>query len=347
MGAVRRERGDGVSGGGGAALGGKVVAATRPMPGVFDVGDAAVRFGPSRGFESRGELFEFVRGADAVVSWVSERVDAEFLREAGERLKIVANFAVGYDNIDVGACREAGVFVSNTPDAVTDGTADCAVMLMLAAARWLSSNDVFARSGAWAEYGVLGPVDRLGQPIGGWNEDGTRRSVLIVGGGRIGYATAVRLVGFGLRVMYVSRESRGLFEGAPLFAERVGLDEGLRRADFVSLHVPLTGETRHLIGARELGLMKSSAVLVNTARGAVVDEGALVEALRAGRIWGAGLDVFEDEPRVHEGLVGLENVVMTPHFGSGSFGSRAKMSALVAANVRAVLGGGEPVTPVV
>ena len=327
-------------------LAGRVVAATRPMPGGFDVGDAELREGPRRGFATREQLFEFVRGADAVVSWVSERVDGAFLEAAGEGLKLVANFAVGFDNIDLDACRRAGVRVSNTPGAVTDGTADCAVMLMLAAARRLSSNDVFVRSGAWSEWGVLGPSDRLGQPIGGWNADGSRRSVLIVGAGRIGYATAARMLGFGLRVMYVSRTGKADFEGAPLFAERVALDEGLRRADFVSLHVPLTGETRHLIGARELGLMKKSAVLVNTARGAVVDEGALAEALRLGRIWAAGLDVFEDEPRVHEGLVGLENVVMTPHFGSGSFSSRAAMAGLVSANVRAVLGGGEPVTGV-
>jgi len=181
-----------------------------------------------------------------------------------------------------------------------------------------------------------------------------------VGGGRIGYATAVRMLGFGLRVLYTARSAKPTFEGAPLYAERVELDEGLRRADFVSLHVPLidkpreAGGTRRLIGERELALMKPSAVLVNTARGAVVDERALAAALRQSvesggerGLFAAGLDVFEDEPRVHPELAELPNVVMTPHFGSASVTSRDAMARLVASNVKAVLAGGEPVTAVV
>jgi glyoxylate reductase len=317
-----------------------VVAVCRPLPVEFDAGGAEVRFGPERGFPSRQAAFEFFKGADAVVTWITEKVDAEFLDAVGPQLKLVANFAVGYDNIDVEACRGRGVRVSNTPDAVTEGTAECAVALMLAAARRLSAADRFCRSGEWEGVGILGPSDWIGMPIAG-------RTLLIVGAGRIGFATAVRMLGFGVRVLYTARSRKPLFEQAPLNAERVELDAGLARADFVSVHTPLTPETRHLIDARRLGLMKPTAVLVNTARGPVVDEAALAAALKAGTIFGAGLDVFEREPVVHEGLKGLANVVMTPHFGSASADSRGQMTRLCAANVRAVLSGKEPVTPVV
>jgi glyoxylate reductase len=328
------------------------------MPASMQLGGAALETGPARGYPSREALLEACRGAHAVISWVSEQIDDDFLEAVGPQLQLVANFAVGFDNVDLDACRAAGVRVSNTPGAVTDGTADCAVMLLLAAARRLADNDVFCRSGAWEEHGVLGPADRLGQPIGGLNADGTKRTLLIVGAGRIGLATAQRMSGFDLDVLYVARSRKEAFEAPPLRARRVELEEGLRIADFVSLHTPLidgpreAGGTRHLIGARELSLMKPSAVLVNTARGAVVDEAALADALERGAqggggIFAAGLDVFEREPIVHEKLKSLPNVVMTPHFGSGSFSSRAHMAALVAANVRAVLSGGEPVTAVV
>lgn len=349
------------------ALRGKLVAATRPMPAALDVSPAELKQGPEGGFArhadspdaARRDCIDFCRGAHAVVSWVSERIDGPFLDAVGDQLQLVANFAVGFDNIDLDACRERHVRVSNTPDAVTDGTADCAVMLLLAAARRLADNDRFCRSGEWERHGILGPSDRLGQPIGGPSYiPGQQRALLIVGGGRIGYATAVRMLGFGLRILYTARSPKPMFEGAPLYAERVDLDDGLRRADFVSLHVPLIdkprdqGGTRHLIGERELGLMKPTAVLVNTARGPVVDEDALVRALQAGirgegGIFAAGLDVFEAEPRIHDGLKDLPNVVMTPHFGSGSTTSRDAMARLVAANVKAVLAGDEPLTPVV
>ncbi|MBL0928003.1 MAG: D-glycerate dehydrogenase [Phycisphaerales bacterium] len=317
-----------------------LVRVSRPLPGDFDVGPADVAFGPARGFASPDELRAFVRGASALVTWVSERVDAALLDAAGPGLKLVANFAVGFDNIDLAACRARGVRVSNTPDAVTEGTADCAWALLLAAARRLSHADRFARSGAWAAHGVLGPAELIGRPVAG-------QTLLIVGAGRIGYATALRSIGWGMKVLYTDRSPVPAFEHAPLNAERTDLDDGLRRADFVSLHVPLTPDTRHLIDARRLALMKPTAVLVNTARGPVVDEAALAEALSAGRIFAAGLDVFEKEPAVHPGLAGLDNVVMTPHFGSASATSRAAMARLCAANVRAVLAGGEPVTPVV
>lgn len=315
------------------------VAVSRPLPIALEVPGAEVRYGPERGFASPAELREFVRGADAAVTWVSERVDDAFLDAAGKQLKVVANFAVGYDNIDVAACARRGVIVTNTPDAVTEGTADMAMALLLAAARRMSEADRFVRSGAWAKHGILGPREFIGRPISG-------RRLLIVGAGRIGYATALRSIGWGMRISYVARSRKHDFESAPLNAQRVELDEGLREADFVSVHTPLTPETRHLIDARRIGLMKPTTVIVNTARGPVIDEEALAAALKDGKIFAAGLDVFEKEPGCHPALVGLENVVMAPHIGSASVGSREMMTQLCAANVRAVLSGGKPITPV-
>jgi len=316
-----------------------IVAVSRPLPSEFSVPGHEVRFGPLRGFSSPEELQAFVRGAHACVTWVSEKVNDAFLDAAGPQLKVVSNFAVGYDNIDVAACKRRGVIVTNTPDAVTEGTADLAWALLLGAARKLAFADGFVRTGEWAKYGILGPSEFIGRPIAG-------QTLLIVGAGRIGYATAVRSLGWGMKVLYASRSREPQFEQAPLNAERVELDEGLKRADFVSVHVPLTSETRHLMDARRIGLMKKTAVLVNSARGAIVDEGALVTALKEGRIFGAGLDVFEREPAVHEGLVGLPNVVLAPHMGSASETSRKQMTELCAANVRAVLAGEGPLTPV-
>ncbi len=316
-----------------------VVAACRPLPAEFEVPGATVRWGPERGFASPEELRAFVKGADAIVAWVSERIDDAALAAAGPQLKVVANFAVGVDNIDLAACARRRIIVTNTPDAVTEGTADMAWALMLAVARRLSHGDRFARSGEWARHGVLGPAEFLGQAIAG-------RTLLIVGAGRIGYATALRSIGWGMRVLYVARSPKPNFEFAPLNARRVELDDGLRQADFISVHTPLTDETRHLINARRLALLKPTAVLVNTSRGAVIDEGALARALREGRLFGAGLDVFESEPTVHPDLVGLDNIVMAPHMGSASVDSRRAMTELCAANVRAVLTGNAPLTPV-
>lgn len=315
------------------------VAVSRPLPIPLEVPGAEVRYGPERGFLSAQELQEFVRGADGAVTWVSERVDDAFLAAAGPQLKVVANFAVGYDNIDVAACARRGVIVTNTPDAVTEGTADMAFALLLAAARRMSEADRYVRSGVWAKRGILGPREFIGRPISG-------RRLLIVGAGRIGYATALRSIGWGMQISYVARSRKHDFESAPLNAQRVELDEGLREADFVSVHTPLTEQTRHLLDAGRIGLMKPTAVVVNTSRGAVIDEVALAAALAEGRIFAAGLDVFEKEPGCHAALVGLENVVLAPHIGSASVGSREMMTRMCAANVRAVLSGEKPLTPV-
>jgi glyoxylate reductase len=285
------------------------------------------------------ELGEFLRGADAAVTWFCDRIDGAVLDAAGPQLRLVANFAVGFDNIDLAAARERGVLVANTPDAVTEGTADLAWALLLAALRRLSHADRFVRSGAWKDFGILGPADFMSPSLAG-------RTLLIVGAGRIGYATALRSMGWGMKVLYTARSGKPNFEAAPLNATRVELDEGLARADVVSIHTPLTAETKHLIDARRLALLKPSAVLVNTARGPVVDEAALARALREGRLWAAGLDVLEREPLVHPELKELDNVVFAPHMGSATQDSRRLMVELCAANLRAVLAGKPPLTPV-
>jgi len=262
-------------------------------------------------------------------------VDRELLDAAGPGLKAVCNFAVGTDNIDLKACRERGVVVTNTPNAVTEGTADMAWALMLAVARRLIPADRFARSPEYAKRGPLGPVEFVGGDL-------TGRTLLIVGAGRIGRAVAMRSIGWGMRVLYVARSMHWDFELAPLAAKRVTLEEGLKEADVVSIHTPLTPETRHLINERTLKLMKPSAILINTARGPIVEEAALVRALEEKRIYGAGLDVFEDEPRVHPGLITMEQVVLSPHIGSAAERYREMMTAMVEENVRAVLAGREP-----
>ncbi len=311
-----------------------IIAVTRAIPGKVEVPGAEVRLGGERAF-SRSDLLGFVRGASALVTWVSERVDAELLDAAGPALRGVCNFAVGVDNIDVQTCRARGVMVTNTPNAVTEGTADLAWALILAVARRLVPADRFARGDDYPRLGPLGPTEFTGQDL-------TGRTLLIVGAGRIGQAVAMRSLGWGMRALYVARHKHWEFELAPLAARRVTLEEGLREADVVSVHTPLTPETRHIINAERLGLLKPTAILVNTSRGPTVDEGALVEALKAGRLWGAGLDVFEREPIVHPGLKGLENVVLTPHIGSAALKYREMMTQMALANAAAVVEGREP-----
>lgn len=311
-----------------------IIAVARALPGRFEVPGAEAKVAGEAALP-RQRLLEFVRGAAVLVTWVSEKVDAAVLDAAGPSLKAVCNFAVGTDNIDLAECRRRGVLVTNTPDAVTEGTADMAWALLLAVARRLIPADRFARSPEYAQRGPLGPTEFLGTDL-------TGRTLLIVGAGRIGRAVALRSIGWGMRVLYVARSRHWDFELAPLAARRVTLEEGLREADVVSVHTPLTPETRHLIDARAIGLMKPTAILINTARGPVVDEAALVDALREGRLYGAGLDVFEREPVVHPGLIGLENVVLTPHIGSAAARFREAMTEMVRANAAAVLEGRTP-----
>lgn len=289
---------------------------------------------------TRDELLDVVRGASVIVSMFMDKVDRELLDAAGEGLKGVCNFAVGYNNIDLELCRDRGIAVTNTPDAVTEGTANIGFLLLLASARRLIEADRFTRTGAWVEHGPLSMTDFLGLEL-------TGRVIHIVGAGRIGYAMALRARAFGMDVIYTSRSRKIDFEIAPVCARRVDLEEGLRVADVVSIHTPLTPETRHLLNRERIGMLKREAIVVNTSRGPTIDEAALAEALREKRIWGAGLDVFEEEPVVHPELAKLDNVVMSPHIGSAERRWRETMSRMCEANAQAILEGREPPNRVV
>lgn len=313
-----------------------LIAITRAIPTKHDlapvIAGAEVRMAPALPQLTRPQLLAFIKGADVVVSMFHDRVDDEFLDAAGPQLKGVCNFAVGIDNFDLAACKRRGVVVTNTPDAVTEGTANIAIGLMLAAGRHICSGDRFVRSGRFEAEGNIFPTGWLGVHF-------TNQTMLIVGAGRIGRAVALRAQALGMRVLYTARSRHLDFEQAPLAARKVELEEGLGLADVVSLHTPLTPQTRHLMNAARLGLMKPTAILVNTARGPIVDEAALVESLKSRRIYAAGLDVFEHEPKVHPGLMELENVVMTPHIGSGERYWREEMTRMVCENAACILGG--------
>lgn len=286
--------------------------------------------------QPRSEVLTTVPGSQALVTLLTDRVDAELLDAAGDRLRIVANVAVGYDNVDLEACRERGVVVTNTPGVLTDATADLAMALILMSTRRLGEGERVVRGPEPWRWGMF---HLLGSGLQG-------RTLGIVGLGAIGAATARRARAFGLQIRYTSRRPAPAEVTAELDAERVDLDTLLATSDVVSLHCPYGPETHHLIGAEELSRMKPTAHLVNTARGAVVDEAALAEALAAGVIAGAGLDVFEDEPRVHPGLLGRQNAVLIPHLGSATVETRTAMATLAADNVAAVLAGRTPLTPV-
>jgi glyoxylate reductase len=281
----------------------------------------------------RADLLEAASGAEGVLSTVTEKIDGTFMDAAGEGLKVIANMAVGYDNVDVEAAKARGVVVTNTPGVLDETTADVAFMLLLAAARRLGESERVLRAGRWEWWGpklFMGP-DVWGKKLG------------IVGLGRIGQAVARRAKGFDMEILYYNRSRREEAE-EELGANYLELDELLETADFITLHTPLTDETRHLIDAPELERMKPEAVLVNTSRGPVVDEAALADALAEGRIFAAGLDVYEEEPKVHPKLLELENVVLAPHIGSGSIETRVKMAVLAAENLAAVLRGEQPKT---
>ncbi|HYX85630.1 MAG TPA: D-glycerate dehydrogenase [Gaiellales bacterium] len=282
------------------------------------------------------ELHAAVAGADAVVTLLHDRVDDPFLDAAGPGLKVVANVAVGFNNIDVAACASRGVVVTNTPGVLTEATADIAFALVLMVTRRLGEGERLVRSGGtwtWSMFFMLG-AGLQGKTLG------------IVGLGQIGCATARRARAFGMEIAYAGRRRADPAVEAELGARLLPLAELLAEADVVSLHVPLNDRTHHLIDTAALRRMKPSAYLVNTTRGPVVDEAALVDALRSGTIAGAGLDVFEHEPDVHPGLLGLENVVLIPHLGSATIETRTAMAVLAARNAVAVLAGEPPPTPV-
>lgn len=283
---------------------------------------------------SKQELMAAVKGREGIVCLLTDTINGEILDAAGPQLKVVCNVAVGYNNIDVGAATARKVVVTNTPGVLTDTTADLAWALMLASARKLCESERVLRAKQWPGWGIM---QFLGQDI-------ARKTLGIVGGGRIGAAVARRAKGFDMPLLYVSRSLHPEMEETG--AKRVSLDECLKQSDFVSLHVPLTPETKHMIGKRELSLMKPTAHLINTARGPVIDEGALVEALKNKVIAGAGLDVYEEEPKVHPGLFECENAVLAPHIGSATTETRGKMATMAATNCVAALTGQKPPNPV-
>lgn len=280
---------------------------------------------------TRDALLDLVRGADAIVCLLSDRIDEEVLDAAGDGLAVVANYAVGLDNIDRVACAARGIAVAHTPGVLSEATADQAWALLLAVARRVLEGHRLVASGDWDGWS---PLQLLGTELHG-------RRFGVVGLGRIGQAAARRARGFGMDVVYHARSARPEAE-AELSARKVPLDELLESSDVISLHCPLTDETRHLIDADALRRMKPTALLINTARGEVVDEAALVDALTHGVIAGAGLDVFEREPRIHPRLPALPNVVLAPHLGSATVATRDAMAVLVADAVTDVLAGRRP-----
>ena len=272
--------------------------------------------------------------ADAVICTLADPITDD-LFAAAPHLKIVANYAVGYNNIDVAAATRRGIVVTNTPDVLTDATADLTWALILAVARRVVEGDRWARSGTWPGWA---PTQMLGTDV-------TGKTLGIIGMGRIGQAVAQRAQGFRMPVIYTSRRPCPTPPGVTTWTHR-SLEEVLTEADFISLHIPLSEATRHLIGSRELARMKSTAYLINTSRGPVIDETALLAALQQGTIAGAGLDVYEREPVILSGLEQLSNVVLLPHLGSATLDARIKMGMICVENIAAVLGGRPPLNPV-
>jgi glyoxylate reductase len=275
---------------------------------------------------SHEELVAAVADVDAVVCLLTDRIDAAVLAAGAGRLRVVANVAVGYDNIDIAAATEHGIAVCNTPGVLDETTADLAFLLVLAAARLASDAERDVRAGRWPGWGIN---QYLGQDVHG-------ATLGLIGYGRIGQAVARRAAGFGMQVLHHTRNDTG----RPGYV--ADLDRLLAESDILSLHVPLTDATRHLISARELALMKPTAVLVNTARGPIVDEAAVADALEQGTIFAAGLDVYEREPEVHPRLLAAPRAVLLPHVGSASRATRTRMAQVASEGARAVLAGETP-----
>ena len=277
------------------------------------------------------ELLMQVKGRDAILTMLSDRIDERLMSEA-KSLKVIANYAVGYDNIDIKAATAKGIVVTNTPGVLTDSTADMAWALLFSIARRIVEGDKVTRVGkfvGWAPMFLLGR-DVVGKTLG------------IIGAGRIGTAMAMRSRGWCMKVLYTTQSNRNAVLEEMLGAKRVDLETLLKESDFISIHTPLSEKTRHLIGAKEISLMKKTAYLINTARGSVIDEAALVNALKNKQIAGAGLDVYEEEPKLKPGLAELDNVVLAPHLGSATVESRTKMAVMAAENIVAVLNKQKP-----
>lgn len=282
---------------------------------------------PLDALPSPAALREALCQADAAIVTLGDRIDATTIHDA-TRLKILANYAVGYNNIDLAAAQQRGLIVTNTPDVLTDATADLTWALLLATARRLVEGDALVRSGAWTGWS---PTQLLGTDVSG-------KTLGIIGMGRIGQAVAQRAAGFRMTVLYHQRRPLAAATGHQKWEYR-SLHGLLEESDIVTIHVPLTPDTRHLVGAHELRRMKSTALLINTARGPIVDEGALVEALTHGTIAGAGLDVYEEEPVLHQALARIQQAVLLPHIGSATLQARVNMGLICLKNIRAVLDG--------
>ncbi|GAB4237900.1 MAG: glyoxylate reductase [Deltaproteobacteria bacterium] len=315
------------------------IVVTRRLPGVpweelakrFRAGEA-----PPDGTMPREDLLARVAGASGILCTLADRVDAELMDAAGPSLAVVSNYAVGVNNVDIAGATRRGIRVCNTPDVLTDATADLGFALLLAAARKVSDADRFLRAGRWTGWD---PWGFLGVPVAG-------KTLGIVGMGKIGSAVARRSRGFSMRILYHNRRRLPDAAEAELGASYRGLDPLLSESDFVVLCVPLTAETRGLISRDRIGRMKRTAVLVNIARGEVVDESAAAAALAEGRLFAAGLDVFEKEPQVPQALLSAPSAVLLPHLGSATGETREAMGRLATQNLLAVLDGREPPCPV-
>ncbi len=291
---------------------------------------------PGADAPNRTELLEHVRGAEAVLSVLSDAIDEEFLTTAGDQLKVVANVAAGYNNIDLNACRRHHVVPTTTPGVLFDATADTAFGLLLSVTRRFGEAERLVRAGKPWRYRT---TFMLGHSIEG-------KSIGLIGAGQIGTAMARRCRAFGMSIRYAQEHPMKEPARSELDAVGLPLDELVASCDVISLHCPLTVQTHHILDADRLASMKPGAYLVNTARGACIDEAALVEALRSGHLAGAGLDVYEDEPTINPGLFEFENVVLLPHLGSANVETRTAMTELAADNVSSVLAGRAALTPV-
>lgn len=280
---------------------------------------------------SRQELIEQVRGRDAILSLVTDKIDGELLDAAGKQCRIVANYAVGYDNFDLAAATQRGVILTNTPGVLDESTSTHAWALLLAAARRIGEAERYVRAGQWKGWG---PMLFIGQDV-------DSRTLGVAGLGRIGSRVAKKALAFNMKVIYSDVQPNADFE-RQTGARFVDKETLLRESDFLTLHLPLLPGTRHYIGAKELAAMKPSAILVNAARGPLVDEPALVEALRNRTIAGAALDVFEQEPVLTAGLAELDNVVVSPHIASATLETRLAMGKIATDNILRVLDGGNP-----
>ncbi len=283
---------------------------------------------------TKEELARELKDCDGLICLLSDSIDRELI-ESARRLKVIANYAVGFNNIDVDFATKRKIFVTNTPDILTPATADLTWALILAVSKRIVEADDFVRSGRFKGW----------QPELFLGHDVTGKTLGIVGAGRIGQAVARRAKGFEMNILYVSNSPKEQFE-AETGAKRVELEELLKTSDFVSIHCPLTQKTFHLLNETRLRLMKHGAILINTSRGPVVDETALVDVLKSGHLAGAGLDVYENEPQIHPELQTMKNVVLLPHIGSATTETRNEMARMAAKNIISILEKGKAVNPV-